>query len=133
MKFGKIGTVGKVILVCGLALTVATLFSACGTLTVGFLYVATTKQTPGQIEVYEVNSESGALRTIPTSPFPSGGRNPIAEVPSPDSKNLYVVNEDDNNIVQFGIGNDGKLYSQSTINTPGSFPMAVTLNASNSY
>jgi 6-phosphogluconolactonase len=127
MKFGKIGTVGKVTLVCGLALSVATLFSACGTLTVGFLYVATTSQTPGQIEVYEINSEAGSLRTIPTSPFPSGGRNPIAETVSSDFKNLYVANNDDNNITQFGIGNDGKLYSQSTINTPGTFPMALAV------
>ena len=133
MKFGKIGTVGKVTLVCGLALSVATLFSACGTLTVGFLYVATTKQTPGQIEVYEVNSEAGSLRTIPTSPFPSGGRNPIAEAVSTDFANLYVVNGDDNNITQFGIGNDGKLYAQSTINTPGTFPMAEAVNPANPF
>jgi 6-phosphogluconolactonase len=130
MKFGKVGQVG---LVSAIALVVATLFTACGTLTVGFLYVATNKQSPGQIEVYEVDSESGSLRTIPTSPFPSGGRNPVAEVPSPDSKNLYVVNEDDNNIVQFGIGNDGKLYAQSTVNTPGSFPLALAINAAGTY
>ena len=131
MKFGK---VGQITLVPAIALIVATLFTACtSTLTVGFMYVATNKQTPGQIEVYEVNSESGALRTIPTSPFPSGGRNPVAEVPASDSKNLYVVNEDDNNVVQFGIGNDGKLYPQSTVNTPGSFPLAVALNSTNSY
>jgi hypothetical protein len=76
----------------------------------------------GQMEVYEVNSESGVLRTIPTSPFPSGGRNPIAEAADASSENLYVANNDDNNIVQFGIGTDGKLYPQSTINTPGAFP-----------
>src|SRR5271156_1517369 len=125
MKFGK---VGQVVLVTAIALVVATLFTACSTLTVGFLFVATTKQTPGQMEVYEVNSESGVLRTIPTSPFPSGGRNPIAEAADAASENLYVVNNDDNNIVQFGIGTDGKLYPQSTVNTPGSFPMAVALN-----
>jgi 6-phosphogluconolactonase len=126
MKFGK---VGQIALVSAIALGVATLFTACGTLTVGFLYVATNKQTPGQIEVYEVDSESGSLRTIPTSPFPSGGRDPIAETVSPDFKNLYVANQDDNNIVQFGIGNDGKLYPQSTVNTPGSFPLAVAVNS----
>ncbi len=131
MKFGK---VGQITLVSAIALVVATLFTACtSTLTVGFMFVATNKQTPGQIEVYEVNSESGSLRTIPTSPFPSGGRNPVAEVPSPDSKNLYVVNEDDNNIVQLGIGTDGKLYPQSTVNTPGSFPLAAALSSTNSY
>jgi 6-phosphogluconolactonase (cycloisomerase 2 family) len=112
---------------------VATLFTACGTLNVGFLFVATNKQTPGQIEVYEVDSESGSLRLIPTSPFPSGGRDPIAEVVSPDFKNLYVANEDDNNIVQSGIGTDGKLYAQKTINTPGSFPLAMAINAAGTY
>jgi 6-phosphogluconolactonase len=130
MKFGKVGQVG---LVSAIALIVATLFTACGTLTVGFLFVATTKQTPGQIEVFEVNSESGHLRTIPTSPFPSGGRNPIAEAVSPDSLNVYVVNNQDNNIVQFGIGTDGKLYPQSTVNTPGTFPVAVALNAAGTF
>src|ERR1700685_707636 len=130
MKFGKVGQVG---LVSAIALLVATLFTACGTLTVGFLFVATTKQTPGQIEVYEVNSESGVLRTIPTSPFPSGGRNPIAEAADAGSQNLYVANNDDNNIVQFGIGTDGKLYPQSTINTPGTYPLALALTSNYAY
>jgi 6-phosphogluconolactonase len=130
MKFGKVGQVG---LVSAIALLVATLFSACSTLTVGFLFVATTKQTPGQMEVYEVNSESGVLRTIPTSPFPSGGRNPLAEVADASSQNLYVANNDDNNIVQFGIGTDGKLYPQSTINTPGTYPLGLALTGSYAY
>jgi 6-phosphogluconolactonase len=130
MKFGKVGQVG---LVSAIALIVATLFTACSTLTVGFLFVATTKQVPGQMEVYEVNSESGRLRTIPTSPFPSGGRNPIAEVADANSQNLYVVNNQDNNIVQFGIGTDGKLYPQSTVNTPGTYPVAIALNGAFLY
>jgi 6-phosphogluconolactonase (cycloisomerase 2 family) len=131
MKFGK---VGQVALVSATALGVATLFTACGTLNVGFLFVATKTQTPGQIEVYEVDSESGSLRTIPTSPFPSGGRSPSAEAVGPvDYLNLYVTNEDDNNITQFGIGTDGKLYPQSTINTPGSYPLAIALNASQTF
>jgi 6-phosphogluconolactonase len=131
MKFGK---VGQVTLVSATALGVATLFTACGTLNVGFLFVATKTQTPGQIEVYEVDSESGSLRTIPTSPFPSGGRNPSAEAVSPvDYQNLYVTNQDDNNITQFGIGTDGKLYPQSTINTPGSYPLAIALNPTQTF
>ena len=133
MKFGKFGTVGKVALILTIALAASTLFSACATLTVGFLYVATTSASPGQIEVYEVNSETGGLRIIPTSPFPSGGRNPIAEAVSTDYKNLYVANNDDNNIVQFGIGNDGKVYSQSTINTPGTFPLALAVDQTNPF
>jgi len=130
MKFGKVGQVG---LVCVLALAIATLFTACNPVNVGYLFVATNKQTPGQIEVYKIDPVAGYLKTIPTSPFPSGGRNPIAEVVSPDFKNLYVVNEDDNNIVQFGIGTDGKLYAQSTVNTPGSFPLALAINAAGTF
>jgi 6-phosphogluconolactonase len=130
MKFGKVGQVG---LVSVFALVVATLFTACSTLTVGFIYVPITSLSPGQVQVYEVNSESGALRTIPTSPFPSGGRDPVTEAPSPDFKNLYVANEDDNNIVQFGIGTDGKLYPQSTVNTPGTYPMAMAVNAAGTF
>ncbi len=136
MKFGtvgQLGPLGKITLVSALALVAATLFTACGTLNVGFLFVATTKQTPGQIEVYEVNSEAGNLKVIPTSPFPSGGRNPVAMTTSPDFKNLYTANQDDNNIVQLGIGTDGKLYPQSTSNTPGAFPVAVAVDASGSF
>ena len=44
MKFGK---VGQVVLVSTIALTVASLFTACGTLNVGFMFVATNRQTPG--------------------------------------------------------------------------------------
>jgi len=130
MKFGKVGQVG---LVSAIALVVATLFTACGSLTVGFMFVTTNQTSPGKVEVYEVNSESGVMRQIPTSPFPSGGRNPVAEAVSPSSLNLYVVNQDDNNITQFGIGNDGKVYPQSTVNTPGSFPSAIAINAAGTF
>jgi DNA-binding beta-propeller fold protein YncE len=73
------------------------------------------------------------MRQIPTSPFPSGGRDPVAEAVSTDYKNLYVVNQDDNSIVQFVIGNDGKLYPQNTVNTPGIYPLAVAVSGSNLY
>jgi 6-phosphogluconolactonase (cycloisomerase 2 family) len=85
------------------------------------------------VDVFEVNSESGFMRQIPTSPFPSGGRNPVAAAVSSDNQNLYVVNQDDNTIVQFIIGNDGKLYPQNTVNTPGVFPLAVTVSGTNFY
>jgi 6-phosphogluconolactonase len=113
------------------SLLAAGLITACGTLTVDFVYVTSAKAAGtnnyGLIDVFEVNSESGRMRKIPTSPFPSGGRNPVAEATSPDSTTLYVVNEDDNSIVQFAIGNDGKVYPQNTINTPGIFPIATAV------
>ena len=76
----------------------------------------------GEIDVFEINAVSGFMRQIPTSPFPSGGRNPVAEAVSADYPNLYVVNQDDNTIVQFLIGNDGKLYPQNTDEHAGNLP-----------
>ena len=134
MKFNKSG---QLALVSAASLLVATLVTACGTLTVDFVFVTSSKAAGsnnyGEIDVFEVNSESGFMRQIPTSPFPSGGRDPVAEAISSDNTNLYVVNQDDNTIVQFIIGNDGKLSPQNTVNTPGIYPLAVAVSGSNLY
>jgi 6-phosphogluconolactonase (cycloisomerase 2 family) len=97
--------------------------------TIDYLYVTSNLLNPGQVNVYKVDSESGALNQIADSPYPSGGRNPVAEVASPNGKNLYVVNHDDNTIVEFAIGTDGKLYPLNTTNTPGTEPVALAINA----
>jgi 6-phosphogluconolactonase (cycloisomerase 2 family) len=57
----------------------------------------------------------------------------VAEAVSTDQTNLYVVNQDDNTIVQFVIGNDGKVYPQNTVNTPGIFPLAVAVSGTDLY
>jgi 6-phosphogluconolactonase len=138
MKFNKSR---QLLLVSAASLGVASLLTACSqftqTLTVDFVYVASSKAAGannyGEINVFEINSESGRMRQIPTSPFPSGGRYPVAEAVSADNKNLFVANQDDNNIVQFVIGTDGKLYQYNTVNTPGIFPLALAANASNLF
>jgi 6-phosphogluconolactonase (cycloisomerase 2 family) len=134
MKFNKSG---QLLLVSAASLLVAGLVTACGTLTVDFVFVTCSKAAGpnnyGEIDVFEINSESGFMRQIPTSPFPSGGRNPVAEAVSSDNTNLYVVNQDDNSIVQFIIGNDGKLYPQNTVNTPGIYPLAVAVSGMNLF
>jgi DNA-binding beta-propeller fold protein YncE len=134
MKFNKSS---QLLLVSAASLLVAALMTACATLTVDFVFVASSKaagtNSYGELDVLEINSESGFMRHIPTSPFPSGGRNPVAEAVSSDNTNLYVVNQDDNSIVQFIIGNDGKLYPQNTTNTPGIYPVAVAVNGKNLF
>ena len=134
MKFNK---PIQLLAVSAASLLAASFLSSCATLTVDFVYVTSAKaagpNSYGEIDVFEINSESGRMRQIITSPFPSGGRNPVAESVSPDQADLYVVNRDDNTIVQFVIGSDGKLYPQNTINTPGVFPLAVTVSGSYLY
>jgi 6-phosphogluconolactonase (cycloisomerase 2 family) len=125
----------QLVLASAVSLLAAGLVTACSTtLTADFVYISSSKAAGannyGEIDVFEVNSESGKMRGIPTSPFPSGGRNPVAEAVSPDNTNLYVANQDDNTIVQFTIGNDGKLYPQHTTNTPGIFPLNLATGGS---
>ena len=133
----KLNKSSQLVLVSAASLLAAGLMTACETLTTDFVFVTSSKAAGsnnyGEIDVFEINQESGFMRQIPTSPFPSGGRNPVAEAVSEDHGNLYVVNEDDNTIVQFVIGNDGKVYPQNTVNTPGIFPMAVAVSGTNLY
>ncbi len=137
MKFRK---PGQILLAVAASAFVGLGLTSCGqSNTIDFLYVTANKNTPqGQVAAYWVDQESGAINQIPDSPYPSGGENPVAEVASPlisTSQSsgkavamLYVVNHDDNAIVQFAIGTDAKLYPQKTCNTPGSDPEAVAMN-----
>src|ERR1700729_1572549 len=66
--------------------------TACGpSNTIDFLYITASKQNPGQISVYKIDSEAGQLFQITDSPYGSGGRNPVADVASASGKHLYVV------------------------------------------
>src|ERR1700721_3330223 len=102
MKFNKSS---QLLLVAAGSLLVAGMMTACETLTVDFVFVASSKAAGpnnyGELDVLEINSESGYMRHIPTSPFPSGGRNPVAEAVSSDNTNLYVVNQDKNTHFHF--------------------------------
>jgi 6-phosphogluconolactonase len=138
MKFNKSS---QLVLVAAAGLLAATLVTACSqldeTLTVDFVFVASSKAAGannyGLINVFEINSESGKMRQIPASPFPSGGRDPVSEAVSADYGSLFVANQDDNSIVQFVIGTDGKLYPFNTVNTPGIFPVAIAANKANLF
>jgi 6-phosphogluconolactonase len=126
-KFGRIALASVVSLSLGFGVT------ACGpSNTIDFLYVTSSKQNPGQINVYKVDSQAGALIPIPDSPY-NAGRNPVADVASPNGKNLYVINHDDNTVQEYAIGTDGKLYPQQTCNMPGSYPIQLTVNKAGTF
>ncbi len=130
----KLSKSGRIALASVVSLGLGFGATACGpSNTIDFLYVTASKQNPGQINVYKVDSEAGILYQITDSPYGSGGRNPVADVASPNGKNLYVINHDDNTIVEFAIGTDGKLYPQQTCNLPGSYPSQLTVNKAGTY
>ena len=126
----KLRKSGQVFLAAVVSVGVGLGLTSCGASnTVDYVFITSSKNNPGQINVYRADSLSGALTQIPDSPYSSQGRNPVAEVTAPNGKSLYVINHDDNTVVQFAIGTDGKLYPQHTCNTPGSEPNAVAINS----
>jgi 6-phosphogluconolactonase len=130
----KLSKFGRIVLASVASLGLGFGVTACGpSNTIDFLYVTASKQNPGQVSVYKVDSEAGILYQITDSPYPSGGRNPVADVASANGKNLYVINHDDNTIVEFAIGTDGKLYPQQTCNMPGSYPVQLAINQAGTY
>jgi 6-phosphogluconolactonase len=130
----KLSKSGRIALASVVSLGLGFGATACGpSNTIDFLYVTASQQNPGQISVYKVDSEAGILYQITDSPYGSGGRNPVADVASPNGKNLYVINHDDNTVVEFAIGTDGKLYPQQTCNLPGSYPSQLAVNKAGTY
>jgi len=126
----KLSNIGRRLLAAATTAVAALTIISCGASnTVDVVFVTSNKQSPGQINVYYLDSESGALRQLVDSPYPSGGVNPVYEVTSPNGKSLYVANHDDNTIVQFAIGTDGKIYPLNTVNTPGTEPVSLAINS----
>ena len=81
MKFNKSS---HLVLVGAASLLAASILTACSqltqTLTVDFVYVASTKAAGannfGEINVFEINSESGRMRQIPSFAIPFAGARP---------------------------------------------------------
>jgi 6-phosphogluconolactonase len=131
MKLSKLGRITLASVVSfGLGFGV----TACGpSNTIDFLYVTSSKNNPGQINVYKVDSQGGPLITLTGSPFSSGGANPVADVASPNGKNLYVVNHDSNSVVEFTINTNGNITQQQACTTPGSSPTQLAINKAGTY
>jgi 6-phosphogluconolactonase (cycloisomerase 2 family) len=108
--------------------------TACGRdYTVGYVYATTARDTVGLVNGYKVDYQLGYLVQLSNSPIPSGGKNPVTVVASPDHLSIYVVHRDDSNVVHFLIGTDGKLYPQKTYNISGSFPTDASIDAAGKF
>lgn len=123
------GAIASIVsLAMGLGLT------ACGRdYTVGYVYTTTASGTAGLVNGYKVDYQQGYLVQLANSPLPSGGKNPVTVVASPDHLSIYVVHRDDSNVVHFLIGTDGKLYPQKTYNITGSFATDASIDAAGKF
>jgi len=127
-KMGRGALASIVSLAMGLGLT------ACGRdYTVGYVYVTTASGTSGLVNGYKVDYQQGYLTQLANSPLPSGGKNPVTIVASPDHLSVYIIHRDDSNVVHFLIGTDGKLYPQKTYNVLGSFPTDASIDAAGKF
>jgi 6-phosphogluconolactonase len=128
-RLGRGALASVVSLSMGLGMTACT-----KTYSVGFIYVTTGKSIAGLINAYKVDYQTGTLDPLNDSPIPSGGRYPIGLTADPKQhKFLYVIHNDDSNVVLFAIGTDGKLYPAGTYDIPGSFPTAVAVDSTDSF
>jgi 6-phosphogluconolactonase (cycloisomerase 2 family) len=132
MKFSKLS---QLFLVSSLGLFVATLLTACDIVTVDFVYVASSAgsgtASNGQIDIYAVDSGSGAMRTDVAS-VSTGGVAPVSLAVTSDYANLYVANAGSKTIVHFTIGLDGGLTQKDSV-TLSATPVAIAVNTADTY
>jgi 6-phosphogluconolactonase (cycloisomerase 2 family) len=132
MKFNKLS---QLFLVSIIGLSLASLLTSCAIVTIDYVFVANSAGTgtgsTGQIQIYDADSETGALRSGAAT-VPSGGNNPVSMTTSSDYANLYVVNQASSNVAHFAIAGNGVL-SQKDVVTTSASPVSVAVNAAGTY
>ena len=134
MKLNKMGRAG---LASMLSLAMISVTACSRDYVLAYLYVTTAKplasgSNNGGVSAFAVDYQSGSLSPLADSPIPAGD-NPVALAASPNSLYLYVVNQNDSNVMVYSIGTDGKLFNQQTVNVTGSTPTAVAVDAAGAF
>ena len=97
---------------------------------VGYVYVTTAKSSPGVIDQYSIDYQSGALAQIGTPV--AAGNNPVRIVPAPNGRFVYVINQGDSTIQEFAVQSGGTLASVNKYNT-GSHPTALAIDPQGAF
>jgi 6-phosphogluconolactonase (cycloisomerase 2 family) len=131
MKFNKLS---QLFLVSIIGLLVAALLTSCEIVTIDYVFVADSAgsgSSTGQIQTFDADSETGALR-VGAATVSSGGNNPVSMAVTSDYANLFVANTGNNSVVHFALSGSGVLTSKDTITT-STTPVAIAVNAANTY
>ncbi len=134
MKLNKMGRAG---LASVLSLAMISVAACSRDYVLAYVYVTTAKplaggSLDGGVSAYAVDFQSGALSPLADSPIPAGN-NPVALAAHPNGLSLYVLNQNDSNVMVYSIGTDGKLYNQQTTNVTGSTPTAIAVDAAGTF
>ena len=97
---------------------------------VGYVYITTAKSSPGVIDQYAIDFQSGALSSIGTPV--AAGNNPVRLVAAPNGRFIYVINQGDSTVQEFAVQSDGTLASKNTYNT-GSTPTAIAIDPQGAF
>ena len=132
MKFSKLS---QLALVSTIGLIAATFLTACQLVTIDFIFVAdsagSSAGSTGQIQAFEVDAFSGALRLGPPT-VPSGGSGPISMAATSDYNNLYVANQGNKSVVHFTISANGILTQAGSV-TLTTTPVYIAVSPANNY
>ena len=94
---------------------------------VGYVYMTTSaKNTPGVIDQYSIDFQSGALTAIGTPV--QAGNNPVRIISAPNGRFVYVLNQGDATVQLFAVQGDGTLASQNKYSTVGNTPTALAID-----
>jgi len=101
--------------------------------TVAYLYAAASnKSSPGSLNEYLVDYQSGALVAVSGSPVATGV-NPVALVTSPGGLFVYSINQGDSSVQQFAINmGNGSLSLKNTYKT-GSLPTSAAIDVAGKF
>lgn len=125
---------GRTVAASAMLLPLAFGLTACTRdFTVAYLYASgSNKTSPGVINEYTVDYQSGALVTISGSPIQTGV-NPVALVTAPGGLFLYSINQGDSTVQEFAVStSDGSLSAKNTYKT-GSTPTAAAIDAAGKF
>ncbi len=85
----------------------------------------------GQIQTYDIDSRTGALR-VGQPTVSSGGNQPVAMAVDSVYQNLYVINQGNSSVVHFAVAGNGVLTQKDSI-TASSLPTALAVNTAGTY
>jgi 6-phosphogluconolactonase (cycloisomerase 2 family) len=136
MKFSKLS---QLFLVSTIGLAGSALLTSCAINTIDYVFVGnsagTSAGSAGQIQTYDADSGTGALR-VGQPAIPSGGVHPVSMAVTADYSNLYVVNAGDSttagNVVHFAVAGNGVLTQKDVLASVTS-PLAVAVNTAGTY
>jgi len=129
MNLHNIGRLAKVLIVSlavGLGLTSCSLDYVAG-----YVYMTTAKTSPGLIDQYSLDFQTGALGPIGTPV--AAGNDPTRLIATPSGQFVYVVNTGDSTVQEFAVQGDGTLVSKNVYKTTGTVPTAIAIDPQGAF